>query len=99
MKNTQNGASQQDRHRSLTMPTPPKRLRRLESLERRRLRRRDFAGGAAAAALAVSGATSAVKPANPSAKFKLKYAPGVGMFRHHAGDGPIDQMFQPANVL
>ena len=53
--------------------------------------RRDFMG-AAAAAVAISTAASAVRAANPSKKFKLKYAPPFGMFRHHAGNDPIDQL-------
>ena len=53
--------------------------------------RRDFMG-AAAAAVTISTAASTVRAANPSKKFKLKYAPPFGMFRHHAGNDPIDQL-------
>ena len=57
-----------------------------------KMSRRDFMGAAAAAAVAISTAASAVRAANPSKKFKLKYAPPFGMFRHHAGNDPIDQL-------
>lgn len=54
--------------------------------------RRGFIGSAAAAALAVSAVTSTVQAANPSKKFKLKYAPSFGMFQQHAGKDLIDQL-------
>ncbi len=50
---------------------------------------------------AVMGATATVIPqaisknnANPSKAypFKMKYAPHLGMFKHHAGDDPVDQL-------
>jgi hydroxypyruvate isomerase len=56
-----------------------------------RLSRRDFISGAAAA-LAVSSTTSTLKAADPAKKFRLKYAPGFGMFRQHAGNDLIDQI-------
>lgn len=33
-----------------------------------------------------------VKAANPSHEFNLKYAPHIGMFKHHSGDDPVDQL-------
>ena len=54
--------------------------------------RRGFMASAAAAAVAVSGVTSIVQAANPSKKFKLKYAPTFGMFQQHAGKDLIDQL-------
>jgi hydroxypyruvate isomerase len=54
--------------------------------------RRDFVASAAAAAVAISTASSKVRAANPSRKFKLKYAPPFGMFQQHAGKDPIDQI-------
>jgi len=54
--------------------------------------RRGFMASAAVAAVAISTATSTMRAANPSKKFKLKYAPSFGMFKQHAGDDPIDQL-------
>ena len=61
--------------------------------------RRHFIGGAAAAAVAISTAASSAKGQNPlppvisgKRKFKLKYAPHFGMFKHHAGKDHIDQI-------
>ena len=56
------------------------------------LSRRHFLSGAAAAALAVSAVPSASTAAGSGGKFKLKYAPGPGMFRAHAGRDPIDNL-------
>jgi len=47
---------------------------------------------AAAAAVAISAGTSTARAATPSKKFKLKYAPHFGMFRHNAGKDPLDQI-------
>ena len=44
---------------------------------------------AAAAALPFSAAASQPLAEKP---FRLKYAPHIGMFKHHAGDDPIDQL-------
>jgi len=54
--------------------------------------RRGFIGGAAAAVAFSS--LSAVAKAQPPAgkKFKLKYAPSLGQFRHLAGKDPIDRL-------
>jgi len=59
--------------------------------------RRDFlrsaALGAAALSLAPLGASGQAKPAAAKgAGFKLKYAPGVGMFEAHAGKNAADQL-------
>lgn len=48
--------------------------------------RRTFAAAAAASALATS-ASAANQP-----KFKLKYGPHPGMFKHHAGENVLDQI-------
>jgi len=60
--------------------------------------RRDFlkaaAAGAAAALAPLPGRAHerAAAPAAPGGKFKLKYAPGLGMFEAHAGKKPADQL-------
>lgn len=57
--------------------------------------RRRFLKASALSALALS-ATSPARAAGHQAEqktaFKLKYAPHFGMFKHHAGDDPIDQL-------
>ena len=58
----------------------------------KKISRRDFVASAAAAAVAISTASSTVRAANPSKKFRLKYAPRFGMFEQHAGKDPIDQL-------
>ena len=61
------------------------------------MKRRDFVKkGLATTALAGAGGVAGVH-ANTStrsnaAKFKLKFAPHLGMFKHHAGEDPIDQL-------
>jgi hydroxypyruvate isomerase len=62
--------------------------RRVESVSRR-----SFLSAAAAAMVVsgmpvVAGAAEADKPK----KFKLKYAPGLDMFRQHAGNDPMDNL-------
>ncbi len=60
--------------------------------------RRGFISGAAAAAVAIS--TTAARSKGESLdisggtkpKFKLKYAPGLGQFREHAGDSELDRI-------
>jgi hydroxypyruvate isomerase len=62
--------------------------------------RRDFikkatTGAAIMAAPAIFGSSKASaqqKAADATAPFKLKYAPGLGMFRQHAGQDPIDNI-------
>lgn len=60
------------------------------------MKRRNFIRTAAASGIAFSGLTgafdaSASKVSN-SEKFKLNYAPGLGTFREHAGNDPIDNI-------
>jgi len=65
--------------------------------KQKKLSRREFIGTAAAASAAVSTVLAAqaraesVKTSN-SGKFKLKYAPSLGQFKHLAGDDPIDRI-------
>jgi len=58
------------------------------------LSRRNFITSAAITAAAVSLGTSASKvdAQSNSAKFKMKYAPHFGMFKHHAGEDLLDQL-------
>ncbi|HEX6985261.1 MAG TPA: TIM barrel protein, partial [Planctomycetaceae bacterium] len=60
------------------------------------MNRREFlaAGAAASAALSVAGAQDRPEASHPDAKrkFRLAYAPHFGMFKHHAGDDPVDQL-------
>ncbi len=53
------------------------------------LSRRGFLG---AAMLTVSTSSSSPKATNPAKKFKLKYAPHLGMFRYSAGEDLLDQI-------
>lgn len=55
------------------------------------MERRDFvkAGLTAAAGLAATSPLPAIESHKP---FNLKYAPHLGMFKHHAGEDPIDQI-------
>jgi hydroxypyruvate isomerase len=57
-------------------------------------RRSFLATGLAAGAAAISTAAKAEEKTQPlnKDKFKLKYAPHFGMFRHHAGDDLLDQL-------
>ncbi len=59
---------------------------------RNRMSRRDLMASAAAAAVAISTGVSTTRAATPSGKFKLKYAPGFGMFKELAGSDLIDQI-------
>lgn len=45
-----------------------------------------------AAGLATGRAFASEPMTMPAAKFKLKFSPHFGMFRHHAGDDPVDQL-------
>ncbi len=60
------------------------------------MQRRHFLKNSAltATAFAASGVKAMGAPAVRSAErsFQLKYAPHLGMFRHHAGEDPIDQL-------
>lgn len=68
------------------------------------MKRREFfshgikAGAAVAAAGALNSTGSTAHAAESSQPFRLKYAPHFGMFRHHAGDDPIDQLKFAADV-
>jgi hydroxypyruvate isomerase len=56
-------------------------------------RRAFVAAGLAAGVAAISSSRAEDKPAaKPSGKFKLKYAPGFGLFEASAGKDPIDQL-------
>ncbi len=57
-----------------------------------KLNRRGFFASAAAAAVAISTGTSTAQATSSPGKFKLKYAPSLGMFREHAGRDPIDNI-------
>jgi hydroxypyruvate isomerase len=68
-----------------------------EESPKRKISRRHFLGmaTASAAVLSIGGARSfgKVAIATPAKhKFKLKYAPHFGMFKHHAGEDLIDQL-------
>jgi hydroxypyruvate isomerase len=54
------------------------------------MKRREFLGGAAAVGLTTILADKVL--AEKTGPFKLNYAPHFGMFRHHAGDDPFDQL-------
>lgn len=61
------------------------------------MKRRSFvkglAAGSAVAGLSGMASTAATPNVLPQKhNFKLKYAPHFGMFKHHAGDDPIDQL-------
>jgi hydroxypyruvate isomerase len=65
----------------------------MKTMERRRFIRNTGAGALAAAGMSWPFATfgEEMKSSN-GAQFRLKYAPGFGMFREHAGNDPIDQI-------
>lgn len=54
--------------------------------------RRTFISGTIAAGAAALSLKSAGASAAAAGRFKLKYAPYFGMFEHHAGKDPIDQL-------
>ena len=62
------------------------------------MNRRNFFKNTALGSVAFTGLTGTLSAAasvsdiSNSAQFKLKYAPGFGMFREHAGNDPIDQI-------
>lgn len=57
------------------------------------MNRRHFTAAAlSAGALAAARSAGAEEGVSTAAKFRLKYAPHPGMFRHHAGDDYIDQL-------
>jgi len=63
-------------------------------MDNKRISRRKFIGSAAAVAAVTSIQTSSISKESAASrdKFKLKYAPHLGMFRHHAGNDLIDQL-------
>jgi hydroxypyruvate isomerase len=62
-------------------------------MERRNFIKNVAAGGMTLAGIgSVFGATASESVMSNEAKFKLKYAPHLGMFRNSAGDDPIDQL-------
>lgn len=58
------------------------------------MKRREFiaAASGAAAVVATGSKAAAIGNTKQSGSFKLKYAPHFGMFRHHAGNDPVDQL-------
>lgn len=56
------------------------------------MNRRQFISAGAASVAALSAVGSGVRAASNGEKFKLKYAPGFGMFKEHAGEDPIDNI-------
>lgn len=56
------------------------------------MRRRGFIKTSGAFALGTSLATPLLANFNKEPAFNLKYAPHLGMFKHHAGEDPIDQL-------
>lgn len=57
------------------------------------MNRRDFiANGLAAGALAANLSPTQAADGQPASRFRLKYAPHFGMFKHHAGPDEIDQL-------
>ncbi|HEY3244251.1 MAG TPA: TIM barrel protein [Phycisphaerae bacterium] len=63
-------------------------------MDRRTFLATGVAAGAATALQLTSAVEAAAAPPSPGNKgrFKLKYAPHFGMFKHHAGDDPLDQL-------
>ncbi|TKJ32367.1 hypothetical protein CEE39_05560 [bacterium (candidate division B38) B3_B38] len=55
-------------------------------------RRTFLATAMAAGATAISTTTKGRAASSPGKKFKMKYAPHFGMFKHHAGKDLIDQL-------
>ncbi len=57
------------------------------------MERRDFVRNAGLAGLGLGLSTNlSAKVLHPAPAFRLKYAPHLGMFRHLAGDDPLDQL-------
>ncbi|MHC4582679.1 MAG: xylose isomerase, partial [Planctomycetota bacterium] len=63
----------------------------MQNSQERKVTRRGLMASAAAA-VAISSVVPKAKAANPPGKFKLKYAPNLGVFREHAGKDPIDNI-------
>ena len=67
----------------------------MDNSRRNFIRKATTTGAAIMAAPAFLGSSSAIgqqKATDATAPFKLKYAPGLGMFRQHAGQDPIDNI-------
>ena len=58
------------------------------------MKRRTFVKSGIAAATLAGLPLAHMQASNPRAEkpFNLKYAPHIGMFKHHAGKDPIDQI-------
>ncbi|MEZ5042352.1 MAG: TIM barrel protein [Saprospiraceae bacterium] len=59
------------------------------------MKRRTFLQSSVATSAAIVGATTIAESkssTNSANKFKMKFAPHTGMFKHHAGEDPIDQL-------
>jgi len=60
------------------------------------MQRRDFLKntGLTTGAIATTGwsASAAIKNSSSVYQYQLKYAPHIGMFKHHAGEDPVDQL-------
>jgi hydroxypyruvate isomerase len=69
-------------------------------MDRRDFVRNGVTAGAVAAAVGPGGVVAAragrtepaASPARLAESFNLRYAPHFGMFRHHAGEDPVDQL-------
>lgn len=67
-------------------------------MDRRHFLAAGAAVGAGLAAMPHSGQASETTHPPASKPFKLKYAPHFGMFKHHAGSDPVDQLKFAADV-
>ena len=61
------------------------------------MKRRTFVKSSMATTSAIIAGSSTLSANNisrnkPAEQFKLKFAPHLGMFKHHAGDDPVDQL-------
>jgi hydroxypyruvate isomerase len=61
-------------------------------MKRREFMKTGLAAGVAALAPSTADILGAPTARSEKHTFKLKYAPHLGMFKHHAGDDPIDQL-------
>ena len=67
----------------------------LEKLNLFKMNRRDFtqlAGVSGIGLFTGAPAFASTRQSAPKNTFNLAYAPHLGMFRHHAGNDPIDQL-------
>ena len=58
------------------------------------MKRRTFIASSvwATGAMAATGPYLPQDSSKPAAKFKMKFAPHTGMFKHHAGTAPLDEI-------